>query len=154
MIKINVFVSDKNWKKYIKKPNNYLKRKIKLLNTKDNFFKNKNINFTLLLSGDHEIKRINKKFRKKNDTTDVLSFPFHEEQELKKLLRNDTKFYLGDIIVNLSKIINKSNGNNFKIKFDKLWIHGLVHLLGYRHKFNKDYLKMKKIENKFFRLIN
>ena len=154
MIKINVFVSDKNWKKYIKKPNNYLKRKIKLLNTKDNFFKNKNINFTLLLSGDHEIKRINKKFRKKNDTTDVLSFPFHEEQELKKLLRNDTKFYLGDIIVNLSKIINKSNGNNFKIKFDKLWIHGLVHLLGYRHKINKDYLKMKKIENKFFRLIN
>ena len=39
-----------------------------------------------------------------------------------------------------------------KIKFDKLWIHGLAHLLGFRHKSNKDYIKMKKLKKIFLNL--
>ncbi len=81
MIKVNVFVSNKNWRKHIKKPDDYLKKKIKLLNKKNNFFKNRDISFSLLLSGNKEIKIINKKFRKKNNSTDVLSFPFYEKKK-------------------------------------------------------------------------
>jgi probable rRNA maturation factor len=51
-------------------------KKIKKLNKKKNFLK-KNFFCTLLLSGNKEIKKLNKKFRKKNKSTDVLSFPFH-----------------------------------------------------------------------------
>ena len=42
----------------------------------------------------------------------------------------------------------------FKIEFDRLWIHGLVHLFGYDHKKNKDYKRMYKIEKKYFDLVN
>ena len=37
----------------------------------------------------------------------------------------------------------------FKLEFNKLWIHGLVHLFGYDHKKDKDFSKMIKIEKKF-----
>ena len=69
-------------------------------------------------------------------------------------MKNNSEFYLGDIIVNLDKIANKANNKKeIKVKFDKLWIHGLTHLLGYKHRLNKDYLRMKKIEKKFYNLI-
>ena len=153
MIKINVSVSNKNWLKYIANPKNYLKKKVKKLNKNNTFFKNKNIEFTLLLSGDKQIKSLNNKFRKKNKTTDVLSFPSHKKNIILNLLKNNELVYLGDIIINLNKILNQKECLT-KITLDKIWLHGFVHLLGYRHKINKDYLKMKKVENMFFKSIN
>ena len=38
---------------------------------------------------------------------------------------------------------------NFLLEFDKVWVHGLLHLIGYDHVKNKDYFKMNKIEKKF-----
>ena len=40
---------------------------------------------------------------------------------------------------------------SFNIVFDKIWIHGLVHLLGYRHKSNQDFSVMQKLENKIIK---
>ncbi len=154
MIKINVLVSNKNWKKYIKNPNQYLKKKLNKLNRKEAFLKKRKIEFSVLLSGNHEIKKINYKFRKKNNPTDILSFPFYNLKELKKLLRKRKDFYLGDIIINLDKIYPKYKNEEFKFFFDKLWIHGLLHLLGNRHKLNKDFLKMSRLEKKFYSYVN
>ncbi len=153
MIKINVSVSNKNWLKYITNPKNYLKKKVKKLNKNNTFFKNKNIEFTLLLSGDKQIKSLNSKFRKKNKTTDVLSFPSHKKSIILNLLKKKELVYLGDVIINLSKILDKKKFFT-KATLDKIWLHGFAHLLGCRHKNNKDYLKMKKVENKFFKSIN
>ena len=97
---------------------------------------------------------MNKKFRKKNKTTDVLSFPFYTKKELKKKIKNSREIYLGDIIINLNKIKNKDNKTNFIIEFNKLWIHGLVHLFGYDHKKNFDFLQMSKVEKKFISYLN
>ena len=47
---------------------------------------------------------------------------------------------------NYFKFLEKINENNFLLEFDKVWIHGLLHLVGYNHIKNKDYLKMQKIE--------
>ena len=76
MIKINVILSNINWKKYIKNPNNFINEKISLINKKNKLYKKKVLICTLLLSGTTEIKTLNKKFRNKNVSTDVLSFPF------------------------------------------------------------------------------
>jgi len=84
MIKINVLVGNKNWNKYIKNPDFYLKKKIKKLYNKNIFFKKKIFEFSILLTNENEIKNLNKKFRKKNKSTDVLSFPFHEKKMLIK----------------------------------------------------------------------
>ena len=62
--------------------------------------------------------------------------------------------YLGDIIVNLNRIKNKKIKNFFKIEFDRLWIHGLIHLFGHDHKKLKDFKKMYRAEKKYFGYIN
>ena len=150
MIKINVISDNVSWLRFIKNPNNYIDRKIKKLNINNKNFKKKIITCTLLLSGNKVIKNLNKKFRKKNKTTDVLSFPFYTSIDLKKKLKKEKEIYLGDIIINLNKINAK---NNFELQFDKLWVHGLAHLFGHDHKKEKDYKKMLKLETNYLKYI-
>ena len=154
MIKINTILNNKAWYRYIKNPNSFIERKIKNINKKLKRFKKNEIFLTILLSSDNEIRKLNKKFRKKNYSTDVLSFPFYKKGELEKKLKNNKEIYLGDIIINLNKIKNKKNKSIFSFEFNKLWIHGLVHLFGYDHKKDKDFQKMVKIEKKFLSYLN
>ena len=149
MIKINTISNNKNWKNYLTNPSVFIQKKIKNLNRRIKTYKRKTIYCTLLLSGDREIKELNKKFRKKNKSTDILSFPFYNKKNLKVKLKKNKEIYLGDIIINLNKIKNRHNKKKFKIEFNKLWIHGLVHLFGHDHKKNKDFDDMQKIEKKF-----
>jgi vancomycin permeability regulator SanA len=65
MIKADVLVKNKDWKKYIRNPNTYLKNRLKKAEKKISIFKKNKLNFTLLLSGNNEVKKLNKKFRKK-----------------------------------------------------------------------------------------
>ena len=154
MIKIDVITKNNNWLNYIKKPQSYLDKKTKRLNSKVEKFKKKQIFCTLLLSGNKEIKHLNNKFRKKNVVTDVLSFPFHSKNELRKKIKTEKELYLGDIIINLNKLKNKNFKRKFLIEFDCLWIHGLVHLFGYDHKSVKDFKKMHLVEKRYLNLIN
>ena len=70
----------------------------------------------MLLSNTKEIKKLNSKFRKKNKSTDVLSFPFYNKKNLKKKIKNEKEIYLGDIIINLNKIRSKKNMKNFQTR--------------------------------------
>ena len=100
-----------------------------------------------------ETKNLNYKFRKKNRATDVLSFPFYTQKNLKKKLKKEKEIYLGDIIISLDKINFKESLKNFKFEFEKLWIHGLVHLFGHDHKNEKDFKKMHKVEKNYLKYI-
>ena len=153
MIKINVILNNIIWKKYLKDPHNFIDKRIRLLNKKNKLYKKNILICSLLLSGAKEIKKLNKKFRKKNKSTDVLSFPFYTRNQLNNKIRKEKEVYLGDIIINLGKVKNKSNKSKFKDELNKLWIHGLLHLLGYEHKSDTKYLQMQKLENKFSYLI-
>ncbi len=153
MIKIDVITKSRSWKNYINNPQKYIKKRIRVLDRKEIFFKKKKIHLAVKLSDNREISFLNKKFRNKKKITDILSFPFYKEKDLKKLLKRKKKIYIGDIIINHNKI-NKNNKRSFKIHFDKLFIHGLLHLLGYKHTKEKDYKKMLRKEKKYFRIIN
>ena len=98
-------------------------------------FLNKKISLTLLLSNNRSIKKLNKKFRKRNKPTDVLSFESHD------------KIYIGDIAISYEIVNKRSKQSNFLIEFDKMWIHGYFHLNGYDHNKLKDYKRMTKKEN-------
>ena len=101
-----------------------------------------------MLSNNKNIKRLNKNFRNKNKSTDILSFP------LKKKKNRYNQNYLGDIIINLGKVKCKNDKKIFLKELKKLWIHGFVHLFGYKHKKNKDFKNMLKVEKKYLKLIN
>jgi len=76
MIKVNVEVNNKSWHKKIKNPKKYFIKKLKKISNIIKFFKGKNITFTILLTNSLNMKKLNKKFRNQNKSTDVLSFPF------------------------------------------------------------------------------
>ena len=67
-----------------------------------------------MLSSTKEIISLNKKFRKKNNSTDILSFPFYNRYKLKRKIIREKEIYIGDIIINLNKIKNKNNLKKFK----------------------------------------
>ena len=149
MIKINVEIEDKSWCKKIKNPKKYFKQKLKKISNIIKFFKNKNVTFTILLTNSLNMKKLNNKFRKKNKSTDILSFP------LAKKIKISKNTYLGDIIISYNYLDKPRSQNlkSFKEKVTKLFIHGFLHLLGFDHKKNKDYSKMLKEENLLFKSV-
>ena len=151
MISVNVEVNSKPWLKKIKNPKKYFNQKLKKISKIINFFENKNIIFTILLTNSLNIKKLNKKFRKRNKSTDVLSFPSFSLKNLKSVRKK--KIYIGDIATSYEIIYLRSKKKNFLAEFDKVWIHGLLHLIGYDHIRNKDYNKMSKIEKRIINLI-
>ena len=153
MIKINVITNYLHWTKFIRNPTSYVDKKIKKLNLKNKNYKKNAIFCTLLLSGNQEIKKLNKRFRKVNKSTDVLSFPFYKKKILRNKIKKEKEIYLGDIIINFNKVSSKNNLKIFKLQFDKLLIHGLVHLFGHDHKKEKDFKKMSKIEAAYLNYI-
>ena len=134
MIKANVIIDYSKWKNKIKNPNNYLKKKLKQL-SKISYFKKKKQEFSILLTNNKKMKNLNFKFRKKNKPTDVLSF------------QTNNNLYIGDIAISYEIVNKRAKLSNFFIEFDKMWIHGYFHLIGYDHKKLKDFKKMTKKEN-------
>ena len=151
MIKVNVEVDSKLWHKKVKNPKKYLSEKLKKIPKIVKFLKKKNITFTILLTNSLDIKKLNRKFRKKNKPTDVLSFPYFSQEKLK--LGRKKNVYIGDIAVCYEIINIRSKKTNFFLEFDKVWVHGFLHLLGYDHIKNKDYFRMNKIEKIILNLI-
>ena len=80
MIKVNVEVNTEPWHKKIKNPKRYFNKKLKKIPKIVPFFKRKNVTFTIFLTNSFIIKKLNKKFRKQNKPTDVLSFPFFSKK--------------------------------------------------------------------------
>ena len=138
MIKANVILDYSKWKNKIKNPNDYLKKKFRKL-SKIPYFKRKKQEFSILLTNNKKMKNLNLKFRKKNKSTDVLSFP------IQNMFRK--KSYIGDIAISFEIINKRSKSSNFFLEFDKMWLHGYFHLIGYDHKKLKDFEKMNKKEN-------
>ena len=147
MIDADVLVESKYWKKIIQNPKKLILNILK--NLPNNYrFINKKVNISVLLTTNKKIKYLNKKFRKKNEPTDILSFPFFEKKELKKNLKKK-KLYLGDIVISHQEFLKK-NKKNYKIGFIKIFIHGFLHLLNFDHKTNKEFKIMNSIEQKIY----
>ena len=145
MIKANVILDYPIWQQKIKKPYNYIKSKLTKL-SKAPTFKNKKQEFTIFLTNNKKMKRLNKKFRNKNKTTDILSFPINNIYKKKN--------YIGDMALSFEIINGRSKSSTFSIEFDKMWIHGYLHLIGFDHKKIKDFKKMNKKENLIFQYLN
>ena len=148
MISIEVISENNLWSKRIRNKDTFFNTLVSFFPRKYKFIKKK-ISLTILLSNNKNIKRLNKKFRKKNKSTDVLSFPSEKKLNIKNHL------YLGDIIISY-EFMNKPKALSnleFKNKVTKIFIHGFLHLLGYNHVKLKDFKKMLVEEEKIYKTI-
>ena len=66
----------------------------------------------------------------------------------------EKELYIGDIAISYEIINSRSKKNSFSKEFDKVWVHGFLHLIGYDHIKNKDFLKMHKQETEILNAIS
>lgn len=97
---------------------------------------------TIAFISDRKMRELNKTFRGKNSTTDVLSFPF-EAQEFENAENS-----LGDIVISSEQAQRQAIENNldFETEIKQLILHGVLHLCGYDHE--RDAGEMNEIELK------
>lgn len=102
-----------------------------------NVLKRKKSAVEIYLIGDEQMRFLNKKFRGKDKSTDVLSF-----KEPTNFPHPEDQFHhLGEIYLNLTNDKKLTTNNSCK-----LLVHGLLHLLGFRHRKKRDRIKMEKKE--------
>jgi len=102
------------------------------------------ISFSIVLVENLQGKKLNKYFRQKNTIPDILSFPFNEKDK--------NKYILGDMVITPRKL--KQNYVTVKEGYQKLLVHGLLHLLGFDHIREKDFQKMNSFENIIYQELN
>ena len=155
MVKINLVVNHKSWKFNYPKTDLFLKKTIKKILLLVFPKINSNFEISILLTDSKNMKGLNKKFRKINKDTDVLSFPAEEKDFFKKNIKSKQDIYLGDIALSYSyiaKIIKKQNVS-FDYYFKKMLIHGILHLIGHEHDSLTKYKKMNLLEHKIIKNI-
>ena len=155
MVKVNLVIEHKSWKSRYPKVNLFLKRSIKKILLSIFPSRLMACEISILLTGTKNMKNLNKKFRKINKDTDVLSFPAEDKNFFKKDLKLKKKVYLGDIALSyqyIEAIIKKQN-ISFDDYFKKMLVHGVLHLIGHEHDSFKKYKKMNLLEQKIIRTI-
>ncbi len=136
MNKISVIVANKKFNSD-KKNISAVARRVFLLLKKDGY----RVDFYLV--DDDFIKKLNRVYRGKNKTTNVLSFC-----EPKDFISAPSKLkYLGEIYINPDFIVKNNQDNKLMV------VHGVLHLFGYDHEYLKERLKMEKKESDLLRMI-
>ena len=96
---------------------------------------------SLALIDDEKIQEINKQYRSIDKSTDVISFAFLDNNENRdKILKSKKDVVLGDIYISIDHALAqaKAYGHSEKREFSFLFVHGLLHLLGYDHMNQED----------------
>lgn len=119
----------------------YYKKTINILKLEDSY------DLSLIIVGPKKIREINREYREIDKPTDVISFAMIDSDDD---LFYDDAIQLGDIFINRNKVLSQSKEYNHSIKreFVFLFVHGLLHLLGYDHMNPKDEKIMFSIQNK------
>ncbi len=108
---------------------------------------------TITFTTPEEIRKINKKYRKIDKATDVLSFPMFEKDELDEKIKSGDFLYedvLGDVIISIEKVREqaKEYGHSFERELSYMLVHGFYHLMGYDHIEEEDKKIMRPKEEK------
>lgn len=105
---------------------------------------------SVLLCSDAEIRPLNAQWRDKDEATDVLSFPQHDEDE-----QGGQADVLGDVVISVDTTIRQSQefGHSELAELRVLLVHGLCHLLGYDHLDAEEAVEMKALEARVLGLL-
>ena len=142
---LNLEKGQEDWEGIVKKVLNKCFEEEGLLDSK--------LIITITSTTPEEIRKINKKYRKIDKATDVLSFPMFEKEELDEKVKNKDFLYedvLGDIIISIDKVREQAEeyGHSFERELSYMLVHGFYHLMGYDHIEEEDKKIMRPKEEK------
>ena len=108
--------------------------------------------FSIAFISDRRMKELNKFFRGKDTTTDVLSFP-HEPDEFEinsppATAGDSDKSFLGDIVISVEQAQRQAKENKLSLETEikQLILHGILHLCGYDHETDNGEMNAREIE--------
>ncbi|MBQ6559588.1 MAG: rRNA maturation RNase YbeY [Erysipelotrichaceae bacterium] len=102
---------------------------------------------SVIICGPISIRRINRDYRNIDKVTDVISFALMDGGEE---FRYEDNIELGDIFINRNRVLSQAEdyGHSIKREFVFLFVHGLLHLLGYDHMNEEDEKVMFDLQKK------
>lgn len=107
--------------------------------------------FSVAFVSDRRMKDLNKMFRDKDATTDVLSFP-HEADEFESIhhlsASSETGQFLGDVVISLEQAERQADANKLPLhsEIKQLILHGALHLSGYDHETDNGEMNARELE--------
>ena len=130
-----------DFKEYYPILEQYYQKTLNLLQIEDKYV------LSLIICGPITIRRINRDYRNIDRGTDVISFALLDDGEQEQY---EDEIELGDIFINRDRVLSqaKEYGHSVKREFVFLFVHGLLHLLGYDHMNSEDEKKMFSIQKK------
>jgi len=93
----------------------------------------------LYFTDDAEMERLNREYRGKKGSTDVLSF----------VLKDPWDDFLGEIIISVETADRQREDSSLEQEVMSLFVHGLLHLLGYDHESEEEAAQMRPLERLF-----
>lgn len=97
---------------------------------------------TVAFVSDRKMRELNRFYRGKSQTTDVLSFPSEPDEFA------DDENYLGDIVISLEQAEKQAEENDLKFETEikQLILHGILHLCGYDHETDAGEMNERELE--------
>ena len=134
----SIFIENKT---SIKSDESAFSRVWEIIAEKENLKKDAFVN--VLITDDETIKTYNKKYLGRNEATDVISF----SAEILQIS------FLGDIIIDIEQAEKQKDIESLNTELQRLFLHGLLHLLGYDHLSAVQEKDMKSKEREYWKLI-
>lgn len=93
---------------------------------------------SITLTNPENIRRLNSEYRNIDKSTDVLSFPMFEKEEIDNMVTSGKWEYddiLGDMVISIEQVQNqaKEYGHSFERELSYMVVHSFYHLMGYDH---------------------
>ena len=110
----------------------------------------------ITLVDDAAIHELNRTYRGIDRPTDVLSFALDEGEEEPEVDDDEIEHLLGDVIISAPTAVRQGEeyGHGLEREMTYLAVHGMLHLLGYDHREEKDKLIMRKREEEVLRRLD
>jgi len=107
----------------------------------------------LIITSDEHIQGLNYQYRGKNQSTNILSFPDKDIKDLSFI--DDPNNYLGDIYISFEHLNREANKLNIssKERFAQLFVHGILHLVGFDHQDGQDARVMENMESRIMQAV-
>lgn len=122
---------------------------------KEEKLEDKNLYVNVVLTDSKTIRQINKEHRGIDKSTDVLSFPMFEKDELKNRTTM-VEDVLGDMVISIEQVQAqaKEYGHSFERELAYMAVHSFYHLLGYDHMEEEDKKVMREKEENILEKLN
>jgi probable rRNA maturation factor len=104
---------------------------------------------TLLLTVDAEIRALNRRYRKLDRATDVLSF--HQQELRGEADPAGGGIFLGDIVISVETALRRASGRRLSGELARIAMHGLCHIFGHDHVRPAQATAMRRVEDRLLR---